>query len=248
MCLTYFCLTYFCLFRYAQAAKIVARIFSPYLRKCWRSAVREGPDRQGAGGLGKGSPGLQTRALRHVTAFGFGRFGRSSNPAGTRWPGAGRLAGDIGAISCETQAGSIARFFAGSEPRFFSEPGFWSRRDGLRRPDQRCRFGSSCVFGRSGRIGRFGGSCDFAGLAGSVECGTNRGHPRNRRPPMPKPHARATRAISPRPPADDACGCWHVLARNDLHWLNDTRRSGTAHAASVDRDRQDQAPQYRDPA
>ena len=63
---------------------------------------------------------------------------------------------------------------------------------------------------------------------------------------MPKPHARATRAISP----GHLPMMVRLLARpgrNDLHWLN-TLDAQELRAASVDRDRQDQTPQYRDPA
>ena len=112
-----------------------------------------------------------------------------------------------------------ARFFAGPEPRFFSEPGFWSRSDALRRPE------------RGAGLATRGASAGLAGLAGSavrviLQDWQDRWNvaqigdiPETGEPPMPKPHARATRAISP----------GHLpmmvrllarISRNDLHWLN----------------------------
>ena len=49
-----------------------------------------------------------------------------------------------------------AGFFAGSEPRFFSEPGFWSRSDALRRPE------------RGAGLATRGASAGLAGLWGSA--------------------------------------------------------------------------------
>ena len=71
-------------------------------------------------------------------------------------PGTARLAGDIGAIPCETQGGSSRAFLPDPEPRFFSEPGFWSRSDALRRPE------------RGAGLATRGASAGLAGLAGSA--------------------------------------------------------------------------------
>ena len=109
-----------------------------------------------ARGLCEGIVGTCKQGLCGARAFGFGRFGRSSNPPGTRRAGAGRLEGDIGAIPCETQVGSSRAFLPNSEPRFFSEPGFWSRSDALRRPDQ------------GAGLATRGASAGLAGLAGSA--------------------------------------------------------------------------------
>ena len=79
---------------------------------------------------------------------------------------------------------------------------------------------------------------------GSVECGINRGHPRNRRRSMPKPHARVTCAISP----GHLPMMVRLLARiqpERSSLAQHTRRPGAARAASVDRDRQDPPPRYR---
>ena len=208
----------FAYFRYAQTAKIIARISSPYVRKCWRSAVREGRDRQGSGTRPRGSPGLQTRALRRrrLWLWQVRALVRNARTAAARRGAAcGRYRGN----PMRNAGWLIAGFFAGSEPRFFSEPGFWSRSDALRRPERGAGLAvCACSAGLAG-LWVFGGLCGFAGLAGSAGCGTSRGHSRNRRPPMPKPHARATRAISP----------GHLpmmvrllarISRNDLHWLN----------------------------
>ena len=142
-------------FAYAQAAKIVARIFTPYLRKCWRRAVREGRDRQGAGGLGKGSPGLHTRALRRARLWVWQVWALvkpDRNAAARRGAACGRYRRN----PVRNAGWFDARFFAGSEPRVFSEPGFWPRRDGLRRPD------------RGAGLAVRACSAGLAGLAGSA--------------------------------------------------------------------------------
>ena len=201
----------------------------------------------GFGDPAEGIAGACKQGLCGVGGFGFGRFGRSSETPGLQPPGAARLAGDIGAIPCETQGGSIAGFFAGSEPRFFSEPGFWSRSDALRRPERGAGLATRGASAGLAGLWVFGGLCDFAGLAGSAGCGTNRGHSRNRRSPMPKPHARATRAISP----------GHLpmmvrllarISRNDLHWLNTLDAQELRALLQLIATAKTKPPRYRDPA
>ena len=152
------------------------RIFSPYVRKCWATAVCEAARSARFGGLGKGSPGFAKQApcgrarlwqtygsARHAAdkgfaapaVFGFGRLRRSvRNARNTSRQALARLAGDIRAIPCETQGGSSRAFLPDPEPRFFSEPGFWSRSDALRRPE------------RGAGLATRGASAGLAGLAG----------------------------------------------------------------------------------
>ena len=114
----------FAYFRYAQAAKILARIFSPYVRNCTRHRGLRSAPSAGFGDPAEGIAGTCKQGLCGARGFGFGRFGRSSETPGTQPPGAARLAGDIGAIPCETQGGSSRAFLPGQSRASFRNPGF----------------------------------------------------------------------------------------------------------------------------
>ena len=110
--------------RYAQTAKILARISSPYIGNCTRHRGLRSAPSAGFGDPAEGIAGTCRQGLCGAHAFGFGRFGRSSNPPGPQPPGAARLAGDIGAIPCETQGGSMWAFLPGQSRASFRNPGF----------------------------------------------------------------------------------------------------------------------------
>ena len=109
--------------RYAQTAKIVARIFSPYVRKCWGTAVCEARPRQGSGTRPRGSPGLQTRALRRrrLWLWQVRALVRNARTAAAR---RGAACGRYRAIPCETQGGSSRAFLPGQSRASFRNPGF----------------------------------------------------------------------------------------------------------------------------
>ena len=75
-------------------------------------------------GPGRGDRRGCKQGLCGARGFGFGRFGRSSETPGLQPPGAARLAGDIGAIPCETQGGSMRAFLPGQSRASFRNPGF----------------------------------------------------------------------------------------------------------------------------
>ena len=109
-----------------------------------------------ARGLCEGTAGTCRQGLCGARGFGFGRFGRSSETPGTRAARHGAACGRYRGNPMRNAGWLIAGFFAGSEPRFFSEPGFWSRSDALRRPE------------RGAGLATRGASAGLAGLAGSA--------------------------------------------------------------------------------
>ena len=109
-----------------------------------------------ARGLCEGIAGTCRQGLCGAHAFGFGRFGRSSETPGTRAARRGAACGRYRGNPMRNAGWLIAGFFAAPEPRFFSEPGFWSRRDALRRPE------------RGAGLATRGASAGLAGLAGSA--------------------------------------------------------------------------------
>ena len=179
----YACLTDFCLISLRSSRQNRCPDFQPICKKVLATAVCEARPRQGSGTLPRGSPGLQTRALRRRRLWLWqvrALVRNARNAAARRGAACGRYRGNPMRNAGWFDAG----FFARSEPRFFSEPGFWSRSDALRRPERGAGLATRGASAGLAGLWVFGGSCDFAGLAGSVECGTNRGHPRNRRSPM----------------------------------------------------------------
>ena len=238
------CLTDFCLFSLRSSRQNRCPDFQPICKEVHAPARFAKRALGRTRGLCEGIAGTCKQGLCGAHAFGFGRFGRSSNPAGTQPPGAGGLRAISGQSHAKRRVVRCALFCRVRAALLFGTRVLVSKRC-FAPPRPGCRSGNARRFGRSGRSGRFGGSCDFAGLAGSVACGTNRGHPRNRRSPMPKPHARATRAISP----------GHLpmmvrllarISRNDLHWLNTLDAQELR--ALLQLIATAKTPQYRDPA
>ena len=114
--------------RYAQTAKIIARISSPYVRKCTRHRGLRSAPSAGFGDPAEGIAGAANKGFAASAALALAglkrRSGRSSETPGPQPPGAARLAGDIGAIPCETQGGSSRVFLPGQSRASFRNPGF----------------------------------------------------------------------------------------------------------------------------
>ena len=111
-------------FAYAQTAKIGARISSPYVRNCTRHRGLRSAPSAGFGDPAEGIAGAANKGFAASAALALAGSGRSSETPGTQPPGAARLAGDIGAIPCETQGGSMRAFLPGQSRASFRNPGF----------------------------------------------------------------------------------------------------------------------------
>ena len=134
-------------------AKIFARIFSPYVKKCWATAAGDAPPRQDAGALLRHRRHLQTRALRRPRLWlwqvrALVRNARNTSRQARR--ACGRYQGNPmrtagwfdRALFCQLRAALLfgTRFLVSK--RCFAPP-----RTG-------CRIGNVRRFGRSGRFVR----------------------------------------------------------------------------------------------
>ena len=138
-------------FRYAQTAKILARISSPYVKKCWRSAVREGRDRPGPRTLPRGSPAPANKGFAASAALGLaGPRARQKRPERNRQARRGlrAISGQSHAkrrvahrgLICQPRAALLLGTRVLVSKRCFAPP-----RTG-------CRFGNVRRFGRAGRF------------------------------------------------------------------------------------------------
>ena len=151
--------------RYAQTAKILARIFSPYVKKCWATAVCEARPRQGAGALRRHRRHLQTRALRAARLWVWqvrALVRNARNAAARRGAACGRYRGN----PMRNAGWLIAGCFAGPRAALLLGTRVLVSKRCFAPPRTGCRFGNARRFGRSGSLCDFGGLCDFAGLAG----------------------------------------------------------------------------------
>ena len=94
---------------------------------CKKVLAQRGSRRAGSAGSpnpAEGIAGTCKQGLCGVGGFGFGRSARSSETPGTQPPGAARIAGDIGAIPCETQGGSSRAYLPAQSRASSRNPGF----------------------------------------------------------------------------------------------------------------------------
>ena len=157
----------FAYFRYAQAAKILARISSPYIGNCTRHRGLRSAPSAGFGDPAEGIAGAANKGFAASAALALaGPGARQKRPDRSRQARRGlrAISGQSHAkrrvvrcgLFCQPRAALLLGTRVLVSKRCFAPP-----RTG-------CRFGNARRFGRSGRSGRFGGSCDFAGLAGSA--------------------------------------------------------------------------------
>ena len=117
-------LTDFCLISLRSSRQNRCPDFQPICRELHAPAPFAKRALGRARGLCEGIAGTCRQGLCGARGFGFGRFGRSSETPGTQPPEAGRLEGDIGAIPCETQGGSMRAFLPDRRRASFRNPGF----------------------------------------------------------------------------------------------------------------------------
>ena len=111
-------------FAYAQAAKIGARISSPYIGNCTRHRGLRSAPSAGFGDPAEGIAGAANKGFAAPAALALAGPGARQKRPEHEPPGAARLAGDIGAIPCETQGGSSRAFLPGQSRASFRNPGF----------------------------------------------------------------------------------------------------------------------------
>ena len=114
----------FAYFRFAQAAKILARISSPYIGNCTRHRGLRSAPSAGFGDPAEGIAGAANKGFAASAALGLAGPGARQKRPEHEPPGAARIAGDIGAIPCETQGGSMRAFLPAQSRASFRNPVF----------------------------------------------------------------------------------------------------------------------------